>query len=86
MNFSQNYWKCVDAFGPEYGAKFVDSQVAKFAAKFGDRCTFEATNVVMPQGRLDQWSKLALDEDCRDKAKDARNHLTTVWTEGKNKR
>jgi hypothetical protein len=29
---------------------------------------------------------LALDEDCRDKAKDARNHLTTVWTEGKNKR
>jgi hypothetical protein len=88
-NFSFYYQICADLFGPEIGAKYVDSQVAKSLATLGDGCTFEASNVIMPNGRFDPWSELGIVEECRDEAKkekDANNHLVSVWTEGRKKR
>jgi hypothetical protein len=78
-------------------AYYIEQKVAKSFAKLGNGCTFEATNLISTNGRLDPWSPLSIRsaEECmesdqkRDYAKeykDEKNHLVTVWTKGRETR
>jgi len=51
-----SYYKfCVDLFGPEFNGIHVEQAVANSRSTFGTRYTYNATNVVLPNGSFDPW-------------------------------
>ena len=77
------YQQCADIFGSQIGARFVESRVEKSLTKWGDGCTFEASNIILPNGRFDPWSALGIRGICRGPAKqkaDLAMHLVAAWT------
>ncbi|KAI1730965.1 serine carboxypeptidase s28 domain-containing protein [Ditylenchus destructor] len=49
---------CIDLFGPPMTNSYIEQQVAKARDTFGTSWTYNATNVILPNGAFDPWSAL----------------------------
>jgi len=76
ISLGSYYKMCADLFGSVFNSGYTEVQVANAVQTFGVSSSYNATNVVLPNGAFDPWSALGSNTTLADQ------HQVAVLTAG----